>query len=280
MLYVMGADPARENPGFRNPGFMIVQDLFLTETAQKADVVLPAASWAERDGSFTNTERRVQVFMQALQPAGQARPDWQILQDVAKQLGTNWTFQSAAEVMNEITERVPLYNKMSYERLRVTARRRASVQTVGGDSVEPVQIALGELYGEISGVPWATVSEQQPEARFDVPFVEPKAETTGTGLYLEPTRALLDRGSLIQYTAIVQPRVPAPAVEVNSHDAEELGIDDGVLSKITLDGKPARTWQVPAHVDGTVPQGVIALANNLDGTSNLPMGARVKVEKA
>src|SRR5581483_1501286 len=279
VLYVMGADPARENPNFRNPGFMIVQDLFLTETAQKADVVLPAASWAERDGTFTNTERRVQLFIRTLEPMGQARPDWQIIQNLATQLGAKWEYRSASDVIDEIAQRVPLYAKMSHERLRITARRRSSVQTVGGDSAEPVQIALGELFGDESGVMWQSVSESNADTKFDIKLVEPKESAAASGYYLAVTRSLLDCGSLMQYSQIVQPRIPAAAVEINSHDAEELNIANGDTVKLSFDMKPPRTLELLAHVDGQVPQGVIAVANNLDGTANLPMGARVRVEK-
>lgn len=280
VLYIIAADPAREDPKFRNPGFMIVQDLFLTETAQKADVVLPAASWAERDGTFTNIERRVQYFTRGLEPMQNARPDWEIIRDVANQLGAKWQYNSTAEVMHEITQTVPLYAKMSHDRLRVIARRRSSVQTVGGDSVEAVFIALGELFGDVSGVPWATVSESNPDAKFDVKFVEPKAPAAATGPYMAVTRSLFDRGSLVQYSEIVQSRIPNAFVEINSHDAEEWNIADGDKIRITLDMKPPRVLDLSAHVDGQVPQGVVAVANNLDGTTNLPMGARVKIEKA
>jgi NADH-quinone oxidoreductase subunit G len=280
VLYVMGADPARDNPSFRNPGFLIVQDLFLTDTAQKADVVLPATSWAERDGTYTNTERRVQYFARALSPLGQARADWEIIRDVAKQLGARWEYDSAADVMNEITQRVPLYAQMTHARLRVTARRRASVQTVGGDSAEPVQIALGELFSDVSGIQWASASETNPDAKFAVKFIAPKEVAAASEPYMAVTRALLDRGSAMQFSQIVQPRVPAAIAEINSHDAEEWNIGDGDRVKITLETKPPRVMQVNAQVDGHVPPGVIALANNLDGTLNLPMGARVKIEKA
>ncbi len=279
VLYVMGADPARDNPNFRNPGFMIVQDLFLTQTAQKADVVLPAASWAERDGTFTNTERRVQLFVRTLEPMGQARPDWQIIQDLAKQLGAKWDYRSASDVMNEIAQRIPLYAKMSHDRLRITARRRSSVQTVGGDSVEPVQIALGELFGDVSGLMWQSVAESNPESKFDVKFIEPKESAAASGYYLAVMHSLLDCGSLMQYSQIIQPRIPAAAVAINAHDAEELSIANGDKVKLSFDMKPPRTLELLAHVDGQVPQGVIAIANNLDGTMNLPMGARVRVEK-
>lgn len=279
VLFIMGADPARDDSKFRNPGFMVVQDLFLTETAQKADVVLPAASWAERDGTFTNTERRVQLFQRALEPAPHALPDWEIVQDLAKQFGAKWNYGSAKDVMDEIVRTVPLYAKMSYERLRLTVRRRSSVLTVGGDSAQPVEIALGELFGDVSGVPWATVSEANPDAKFDIKFAEPKANAPATGAYLAVTCSLLDRGSMMQFTSILQPRVPSPVVEINSHDAEEWNIANGDKVRITLDAKPPRLIELTAHVDGQVPQGVIAVANNLDGTANLPMGMRVKVAK-
>jgi NADH-quinone oxidoreductase subunit G len=282
VLYVLAADPARHDPKFRNPGFLIVEDLFMTETAQKADVVLPAASWAEREGTFTNTERRVQYMARALEPMQDVRPDWEIIQGIAKELGAKWDYESARDVMAEITRTVPFYEKMSYERLRVTARRRTSVQTVGGDSAEPVQIALGELFGDISGVPWPTAAETDPALKFDVKMVEPKAlpAPAANTAYVAVTRALLDRGSLTQHTAIVQPRVPQPVVELNAHDAEEWNIAEGDAVKLALEGKSARVLELRAHVDGQVPQGVVAVANNLEGTMNLPMGIRAKVEKA
>lgn len=280
VLYVMAADPAREDPKFRNPGFLIVQDLFLTLTAQRADVVFPAASWAERDGTFTNTERRVQYFQRSLEPTQDVRADWEIIQALANQFGAKWNYQSSSEVMNEITHTIPLYANMSHERLRVTARRRTSVATVGGDSSEPVQFALGELFGDVSGAMWQTVSEMNADTKFDVRFVKP-ADTPQTtdSAHLAVTRALLDRGSEIQFSEIVQPRIPSPVVEINSHDAEEWNIADGERARVTFDLRPPRVLELNAQVDGTVPQGVISIANNLDGTLNLPMGARVKVTK-
>lgn len=280
VLYVMGADPARDIPGFRNPGFMIVQDLFMTETAQKADVVLPARAWAEREGTFTNTERRVQLFRQALQSQNEARADWEIIQDVAEQLGARWNFKSASEVMDEISMRVPLYAGMSYKRLGVTARRRTSVQTVGGDSAEPVQIALGELFGDVSGVQWATVAERDQTAKFELKWVEPLPIEKQQGLFLANARSLLDHGNLVNQTKIVQPRIPTAKIEINSHDAEELALENDERVRVTFDQKPLRAIEVSAHVDGQVPPGVVLMPNNLDGTMNLPMGARVKVEKA
>lgn len=281
-LYVVGCDPARDVTGFRKPNFLVVQDLFLTETAKQADVVLPAQSWAEREGTFTNTERRVQLFRAAIKPRGEARPDWSIIQEIARQMGANWSYGSAAEVMEEIAGRIPLYAGMNYERLAITARQRSSVLTTGGESVEPVQIALGELSGDVSGLQWPSRAEADPTAKFDLKWAEPAngGRTTGDGLNLAVARSLYDRGTMVNPSAIVQSRVPEPFVELNSHDAEDLAIaGSGARVRVTLDTKPARVLELRARVDGRVPPGVVLIPNNLDGTYNLTMGARAKIER-
>src|SRR5262249_50293253 len=150
------------------------------------------------------------------------------------------------------------YGKMTYDRLRITARRRSSVQTVGGDSAEPVQIALGELFGDVSGIAWASVSETNADAKFDVKYVEPKsADANASAPYVAVTRSLFDQGSLGQFSKIVEYRIPRASVEINSHDAEDWSIADGSTVKITFDAKPPRVVELNAHVDGQVPQGVI-----------------------
>ena len=101
----------------------------------------------------------------------------------------------------------------------------------------------------------------------------------GKDFALAISRALYDCGILVGQTNIVQSRMPHPGVELNSHDAEELAIEDGTRVRLTLDTKPARTLELAAHVNGHVPPGVVLVANNLDGTYNLPMGARVRVDK-
>jgi NADH-quinone oxidoreductase subunit G len=281
VLYVMGCDPARDGISFRKPNFLIVQDLFMTDTAKIADVILPAQTWAEREGTFTNTERRVQYFRQALKPRGEARADWQIIQDVAQQMGARWNYRSTADIMDEITQRVPLYAQMSYDRLAVTARRRTSVLTVGAESVEPVQIALGELFGDVSGAPWQSVAEADANARLDLHWIEPQStKVRAQGQFdLAVARSLYDQGTLVNSSAIVKSRVPKPSVEINSHDAEDLAVETGDRLRVTFDAKPPRILELAANVDGRVPPGVILIPNNLDGSYNLQMGARVKIEK-
>lgn len=280
-LYVMAADPARDHAGFRKPDFLVVQDLFLTETARRADVVLPAQSWAERDGTFTNTERRVQLFRRAIRPRGEARPDWEIIQEIANAMGAEWHYESSGEIMREIAERVPLYSGMDYERLAVTARRRASVQTVGSESVEPVQIALGELFGDVSGRQWMTTAEADPQAKLHLTWQEPKpvGPEDDAGLWLATSRSLYDAGTLVQRTARVQGRVPHPRAELNSHDAEDLGVENGNRVRLTWEVAPPRSLVLDADVNGSVPPGVIRIPANLKGTYGLIPGPSVRVEK-
>ncbi|MCG2777232.1 MAG: formate dehydrogenase subunit alpha, partial [Desulfobacterales bacterium] len=96
---------------------LVVQDLFLTETAQMADVVLPAASFAEKDGTFTNTERRVQRVRKATEPPGEAKLDWEIISEVAARLGYPLAYGSSAEIMDEIAQVTPIYHGINFDRL-------------------------------------------------------------------------------------------------------------------------------------------------------------------
>ncbi len=123
-MYLMGSNPLG-CPGSHNVlsclkklDFLVVQDILLTETAELADVILPAASWGERDGTYTNACRAVQRIRKALDPPGEARPDWEILRDVARFMGAKWPgFDSAGSVFEEMRLVNPYYAGITYERL-------------------------------------------------------------------------------------------------------------------------------------------------------------------
>ncbi len=123
-IYIMGENPMLSDPNLNHVAqaleqveFLVVQDLFLNETARMADVVLPAASFAEKTGTFTNTERRVQMVRPALEPPGMARADWEIILDLANRLGAGWQYESAADVFAEMATVTPQYAGMSHARL-------------------------------------------------------------------------------------------------------------------------------------------------------------------
>jgi formate dehydrogenase alpha subunit len=124
-MYVMGENPLVADPDInharecmRNLDFLVVQDIFLTETAEIADVVLPASSYAEKDGTFTATDRRVQRINQAIDPVGDSKPDWEIINLLAKQMGApGFEFSTPEEIMAEITTLTPIYGGVTYQRL-------------------------------------------------------------------------------------------------------------------------------------------------------------------
>jgi len=123
-LYVIGENPVQSDPDanhtekvLKGLEFLVVQDILMTPTAQLADVVLPAASWGENDGTFTNSERRIQRVRPAVQSPGLARQDQFIVQDIANRMGANWEYQSAEEVWEEIRILAPDFAGVTYERL-------------------------------------------------------------------------------------------------------------------------------------------------------------------
>jgi formate dehydrogenase alpha subunit len=123
-LYVIGENPMVSDPdlnhakkSLQNLDFLVVQDIFLTETAQLADVVLPAASFAEKEGTFTNTERKVQRVRKAVDPPGSAKEDWRIIADLSTRMGYSMTYETAQSIMAEIAEVTPSYCGINYGRL-------------------------------------------------------------------------------------------------------------------------------------------------------------------
>jgi formate dehydrogenase alpha subunit len=123
-LYVVGENPLVTDPDLRHVeaalkklDIFIVQDIFLTQTAKFADVVLASTSFAEKDGTFSNTERRVELVRQAIPPVGDSRPDWQIVQDLSTRVGYPMHYDSAEEIFEEMKSLTPSYAGMSYARL-------------------------------------------------------------------------------------------------------------------------------------------------------------------
>lgn len=124
VLYLKGEDmgivDANANyvqSAFEKLDFFVVQDLFLTKTAQFADVVLPASPSLEKEGTFTNTERRFQRLYQVLEPLGDSKPDWKIIQEIANRLDGNWSYTHPSEIMAEAASLTPLFAGVTYERL-------------------------------------------------------------------------------------------------------------------------------------------------------------------
>jgi predicted molibdopterin-dependent oxidoreductase YjgC len=124
-LYIVGEDilnTSSETASFRRNleacEFIVLQEMSHSETTHYADVILPSVSFAEKTGTFTNTERRVQMVNQAIEPIGNSRADWQIITDLGKRLGSGWTYANTKEIMDEISTLTPIYTGISHERLQ------------------------------------------------------------------------------------------------------------------------------------------------------------------
>lgn len=278
-MYVMACDPVAQIFGdFAKPDFLVVQDLFLTETGKFADVVLPAQSFAERDGTSTNTERRVQLFRAAIKPIGDSKPDWAIIAEIARRMGADWGYKNSEQVMDEVARSVPLYASMTYTALAQNIKMPRAAYGQGNPSDQATEIAMGELENISSGLQWKSAAESDASAKFELVWREPSRQSPAASrqYFLAVSRSLYDRGTCVSRSKIVQSRVPQANIEINSLDAEELNIADGARVLLSFD---SRVIDLIAQVDGRVPPGTVLVASNLDGTNALPMGARVEVDK-
>lgn len=228
-MYIMGENPMGSSPdineveeGLRNLEFLVVQDLFLTETAALADVVLPAASFAEKEGTFTNTERRVQLIRKAVEPPGEARADWEIVCDVATAMGYPMRYENAAEIMVEIASLVPSYAGIRHERLE-----SGSIQWPCLDTDHPgTRYLYAESFPSASGRGMFHVVNQD-EAGEDVQGDEYPLNLS-TGRLLEHYHT----GTMSRRSRGLDHMRPEGEVEIHPEDARRYGLDDGCKGRI------------------------------------------------
>ncbi len=278
-LYVMGANPLMTLPdarmverALRALDFLVVQELFLTETARLAHVVLPAASSLEKSGTFTNTERRFQLLRPAMPPPGEARPDWEIIGEVGRRVGRRlrrplrWDYASPEVIMREIAGLCPLFGGVSYERL------------------------------EAGGLQWPCPAADHP----GTPFLHQGRFTRGKGRFhvttpappFEPTSeeyplALVTGRILYHYNggfmsrraAPLEWREPRPYAEIHPADAAAAGVCQG--ETCVLSSRRGRI-RVQARVSETVLPGMVytsfhyreGAANLLTHSEGLDAGAK------
>lgn len=220
-LFIMGENPMMSEPdsahvsaALDNLELLVCQDIFLNETGRRADVVLPAAAWAEKEGTFTNTERRVQRVRAALTPPGSARSDQELLVALAGAMGAPWCYGTAGDVFEEIRCLVPQYRGISYERIASIGLQWPcpDVDHPGTPILHADGFPRGRaLFSAVSLTPPAEVPDRQ------YPFIL----STGRILYHYHTATMSGRSR-----ALVS-RAPDAFVEVNPADAEKLGLSDG-----------------------------------------------------
>jgi formate dehydrogenase major subunit len=211
------ADASHAREALENLEFLVVQDIFLTETAQLADVVLPGAGFAEKDGTFTNTERRVQRIRKAIPPVGRARPDWWIIAELARRMGASgFDYEDASAIMSEIATLVPIYGGITYRRID-----EAGLPWPCPTSDHPGTPTLHtERFSTPNGKGRLVPLKFRPPAETpdgDYPLVL----TTGRSLYHFHT------GTMTRRVAGLNVLHPEELVEINPEDAAKWGIADG-----------------------------------------------------
>ncbi|KAA8922438.1 formate dehydrogenase subunit alpha [Thermoplasma sp.] len=201
--------------------FLVVEDMFLSETAKYADVVLPAAASIEKDGTFVNTERRIQRIYRAMKPLGNSRPDWQIIQDVANRLGAGWNYKDPSEIMREVSKLAPIFAGVSYDRLDGFRSLQWPVSEDGGDT--PL------LYTDTFNFP-------DGKARFyPLKYSPPVSVDEEFDLHLNNGRILehFHEGNETYKSPGLREKVPGTFVEISPALAAERDLKDGDLVRIT-----------------------------------------------
>lgn len=234
---------------------IISLNLFPDAVSAKAKVVLPLQSFAERDGTFTNGERRVQRFYTAQGPMGDALPAWQIFSRLGEVLGQGRAKLSAAAVMQDIAKNIPAFEGVTYRNLAKVERQ---FPDVGGNDLYYGGTAYQNKGG--LGVQLPT-SADKGEAVNTFAVELPELPKAGKGqVYVIPATVLYNRQTTFLPSLMMHPRVLAPYVEVNAKDAEKMGIAQGDVVEIKADGVAVK---VKAHVNGGAPQGSIVLPRHL-----------------
>ena len=201
--------------------FLVVQDIFLTETARFADVVLPGATFAEKDGTFTNTERRVQRVRKALEPAGSSKPDWQVVCELARRMGAKgFQFNSPGEIMAEIADLTPSYGGITYDRLEQQGLQWPCPleDHPGTKFLHAEMFSRGR--GKFMPLDYKPPREQPDE-------LYPLILTTGRSMYHFHT------GTMTRKAEGLNQLKGEEELEINPRDAEALGIGDGDTVRVT-----------------------------------------------
>lgn len=260
-LHIMGENPMISDPdlnhveeALKNTEFLVVQDIFLTETAQLADVVLPAASFAEKEGTFTNTERRVQRVRKAVSAPGEAKADWVILMEIMNRLGQAKTYRDAASIMEEIADVTPQYGGISFDRLeRETLQWPCpSIDHPGTRYLHKDTFARGK--GVFMPAEYHA-SAELPDS--DYPYLL----TTGRILYHYHTNTMTGKEEGLMNLH------PCSFIEMSPMAARQLAIRDGDRVTVTSRrGELTSTARVTSAIEGNV---VFMPFHFADGAANL-----------
>ncbi len=247
-MFIMGENPLLSDADLNHVAkalgkldFLVVQDIFLTETAQYADVVLPACTFAEKDGTFSNTERRVQKVNKAIDPVGESRADWEIITAIANKLGFEWNYSSAKDIFKEIASLTPSYAGLTYQRLDITGIQWPCPcdDHKGTKFLHEGKFSRG--LGKFHALDYEPPAETPDES---YPFIL----TTGRNLFQYHTATMTGRSRSIKEFK------PEDTLRINPEDAQALGVADG--DKVKVASRRGEI-EVKAEATDTVAKGVV-----------------------
>jgi NADH-quinone oxidoreductase subunit G len=263
VVYIVAADPVGDDPklgtALKEAKFVAVQELFLTETAKLADVVLPAQAYTEREGSYTSGERRVQRFYPALPPLVETKADFAIIAAIAKELGFELESHSASQVMDILVTSSKPFAGLSYQRLAETSEQCPIVGRhdlyYGGTTYDNkqglgVQLALNAPVP----IPSSPVESLRPNEQ---------------QLLAVPVKTLYTNGITVSTSALLHTHIHKATVILNPETARQLGF--AAREQIKVNG-----FQVEVHLDDTVPASVALLPRGLGFPINAPAVAELK----
>jgi formate dehydrogenase major subunit len=250
-MYIMGENPAMSDPDLNHARgalahleHLVVQDIFLTETASYADVVLPASAWPEKDGTVTNTNRQVQMGRRALPLPGEARQDLWIIQDLAQRIGCNWNYQHVSEVFTEMALLMPALDNISWDRVE---REDHVTYPVDGPDVPGRDVVFDKGFPRPNGMARLvatkyTQPDEMPDAEYS--FIL----TTGRQLEHWHTGAMTRRSSTLDALE------PSAVASVSRGTLAQLGVEAGAMIRVST---RRGTVELAARQDDGVPDGVV-----------------------
>jgi NADH-quinone oxidoreductase subunit G len=268
-VLVMAADPLGDDPSLAASlpagSFWVVQELRLTETARRADVILPAQSFVEREGSYTTGERHVQRFYPAVRPVGDTLPDFEILARIGKRSGVVLG-ESAPLVLQALAAEQPDYAGVSYQTL---AQVEAQWPLAGGDDL----YLGGTAYKNKQGLGVALSSAAERGEPLAVNLSEPQAERgRGGGLLLVPVTRLLDRGATLQPSTLLEARMARREIVLHPEEAGRRSIVPGRPVQIEVGGQ---RFAATARLETGVPPGVALVPRSVGLPFDEPVRAEV-----
>ncbi|WP_010900473.1 formate dehydrogenase subunit alpha [Thermoplasma acidophilum] len=273
-IYLMGENPVITEAnlsdverGLKNLELFVVQDIFMTDTARYAHVILPATSALEKEGTFTNTERRIQRVVPVKDPPGDARPDWWILSQIYSKIFDREAYRSPEDIFNEIRLAIPNYSGVRYSDLYPDGKQWPinDQHPEGAEILHVDKFARG--LGRFMAIPYKSPSESPDE---EYPFIL----TTGRNYYHWHS------GTMTRRSEILERESPNPYVEISVNDAKKLSIRNG--QTITIESRHG-SIKLPAMVTSKIPDGIVfvpfhfkearvnlLVGENLDPYSKIP----------